>query len=107
MGIGIDEALTLALALIIGLLLGGIFFGGLWWTVKKAVFAKHPAPWFLVSLLLRVSLVCTGIYFTSAGQWQRLCACLFGLLMARFMVIALTRETIGATSLIAGDSHAP
>jgi F1F0 ATPase subunit 2 len=29
-----------------GLLLGAIFFGGLWWTVRKGVSSKRPALWF-------------------------------------------------------------
>ena len=32
-----NETLTLALAWSAGVLLGAIFFGGLWWTVRKGV----------------------------------------------------------------------
>ena len=35
-----------------GALLGSIFFGGLWWTVRQGVCPK-PVLWFLGSLLLR------------------------------------------------------
>jgi len=45
-----NELLTLALALVTGLLLGAIFFGGLWWTVRKGVSSKQPALWFGPSL---------------------------------------------------------
>ena len=48
-----NEVLTLALALLAGVALGAVFFGGLWWTVRKGVSSKHPALWFLGSLLLR------------------------------------------------------
>ena len=51
-----NELLTLALALVAGLLLGAIFFGGLWWTVRKGISSKQPALWFLGSLLLRMSI---------------------------------------------------
>jgi len=36
----------LILALAAGLVLGAIFFGGLWWTVRKGVSSKYPALWF-------------------------------------------------------------
>jgi F1F0 ATPase subunit 2 len=45
-----SEALMLGLAGVAGLLLGAIFFGGLWWTVRKGVASSRPALWFLGSL---------------------------------------------------------
>ena len=46
-----NETLSLVLALVAGVLLGAIFFGGLWWTVRKGVSSKQPALWFFGSLL--------------------------------------------------------
>ena len=46
----------LFLALAAGLLLGAMFFGGLWWTVRRAVSSGCPALWFAGSLLLRLGL---------------------------------------------------
>src|SRR5450759_4117968 len=51
------DLLSLAFALIAGIMLGAIFFGGLWWTVRKGVSAKHPAFWFFYSMLLRTCIV--------------------------------------------------
>ena len=42
-----NETLSLALALLTGVLLGAIFFGGLWWTVQKMVSSKWSALWLL------------------------------------------------------------
>jgi F1F0 ATPase subunit 2 len=39
----VNEIVTLVSAGVAGLLLGGFFFGGLWWTVRKGVSAKRPA----------------------------------------------------------------
>jgi len=89
-----SELLILALALAAGLLLGAIFFGGLWWTVCKGVSSKHPALWFLVSMLLRMSLILTGLYIVGRGDWQRLVACLLGFIIARFIVMRLTRTPV-------------
>ncbi len=39
-----------------GVLLGTIFFGGLWWTIRRGVSSKQPAALFFFSLLLRTAL---------------------------------------------------
>jgi len=89
-----NEFSGLVLALATGLSLGAIFFGGLWWTVRKGVSSKHPALWFLGSLLVRMSLVLVGFYFVGRGNWQRLVACLLGFIIARFCVMRLTRTPV-------------
>ena len=77
------EILGRGLAFTAGVILGGIFFGGLWWTVRKGVLSGRPASWFLASLLLRMSISLTGFYLVSHGQWERLLLCLFGFMVAR------------------------
>jgi F1F0 ATPase subunit 2 len=89
-----NEFLILALALVAGLLLGAIFFAGLWWTVRKGVSSKHPALWFLGSMLLRMSMVLLGFYFVGRGDWQRLVVCLLGFSIARYIVMRLTRTLV-------------
>jgi F1F0 ATPase subunit 2 len=83
---GMNEWLTLALTLMTGLLLGAIFFGGLWWTVRLGVASRRPAMLFLGSLLLRTVVVVAGFYLVGDGHWQQLLACLFGFVIARFIV---------------------
>jgi len=85
-----DEWLIVSLALMAGVLLGAIFFGGLWWTVQKGVSSKQPAIWFFGSLLLRMSIVLAGFYVVSNGHWERLLMCLLGCVIARFIVTRLT-----------------
>jgi F1F0 ATPase subunit 2 len=80
------------LAFIAGLVLGTLFFGGLWLTVKKAVESKNTTLWFLGSSFLRVSIVLVGFYYIGQGNWQRLLICVFGFIAARFLVIRVTRS---------------
>ena len=87
-----NEVLLLALALSAGMLLGAIFFGGLWWTVRKGVSSEQPALWFFGSLLLRMSIALAGFYFVSGGHWERLLLCVVGFVMARLVVTWLTRS---------------
>jgi len=62
-----NEAMTLTLAWTAGILLGAIFFGGLWWTIRKGVTAKQPALWFLGSMLLRMGIALAGFYLSRGG----------------------------------------
>ena len=41
----LGDALIGLAALLAGGLLGGVFFGGLWWTVQRAVLSVAPARW--------------------------------------------------------------
>ena len=103
-----NETLTLALAFVAGAGLGAIFFGGLWWTVRKGVSSSRPALWFLGSGLLRMSVVLAGFYFVSGGQFRRLVACLVGFIIARVVVTWLTRSP-GETQIRPAQEviHAP
>ncbi len=86
-----NDTLTLVLAWAAGILLGAMFFGGLWWTVQRGVASERPAVWFFVSLLVRMSLSLAGIYVVSGGHWERLLLCLLGFVMSRLIVTRLTR----------------
>ena len=86
------EIVYMILAFIVGLLLGTIFFGGLWFTVKKLATSKIPALWFLGSFLLRVGITLTGFYYISSGSWQRLLICVAGFITARYSVIYFTKS---------------
>ncbi len=91
-----NETLILMLAGAAGVGLGAIFFGGLWWTVRRGVSSPQPALWFLGSALLRLALTLTGFYFISGGQWQRLVAALVGFIAARLLVTRLARPPAAA-----------
>ena len=86
-----NEVVSLALSLLTGVLVGAVFFGGLWWTVRKGVSSKQPALWFLCSVLLRTAIALSGFYFVARGHWERWLVCLLGFLMARAIVTRLAR----------------
>ena len=87
-----NEPLSLILPWTAGVLLGAIFFGGLWWTVRKGLTSEHPAMWFFVSQLSRMSVAVTGFYFVAGGQLDRLLACLVGFICARIVVARVTQS---------------
>jgi F1F0 ATPase subunit 2 len=103
-----NETLTLALAGMAGGMLGTIFFGGLWWTVRKGILSRQPALWFLGSLLLRMSVALGGFYFIGRGHWERLVACLLGFVIARFIITLLTGPPVKHHNSAAKEAgHAP
>jgi F1F0 ATPase subunit 2 len=103
-----NDFLILAFAWVVGLLIGAIFFGGLWWTVRKGASSKHPAHWFLGSLLLRMSIALTGFYIVGRGDWERLVSCLLGFIVARFIAMRATRPPVEKQNSVAKEaSHAP
>ena len=102
-----SDAVHLMLVLTTGVLLGAIFFGGLWWTIQKGLSSKSSALWFFSSLLLRTSVVLIGFYFIGRGHWEKLLVCLLGFVMARVFVTRLTRAAEKPTYWAREARHAP
>ena len=102
-----NETLSLVLALATGVLLGAMFFGGLWWTIQKGSLSERPALWFLGSLLLRTSIALAGFYLIARGHWENLLVCLLGFLIARLIVTRLVRDAEKPTCLAQEASRAP
>jgi F1F0 ATPase subunit 2 len=86
------NAPVLALAFLSGVLLGAIFFGGLWWTVRRGLLSPIPALWFSASSLIRIGVALGGFYTVSQGEWRRLLACLLGFFLARIVVMQASRK---------------
>lgn len=91
----VSGLLAWASALLAGFALGAVFFGGLWWTVRRAAFSRTPARWFLGSMVLRTAFVLAGFYTVGAGQPAQMGWCLLGFLVARGVVLRVTRPGTG------------
>lgn len=87
-----NEISNLIWAFIVGLLLGILFFGGLWITVKKIINSKTPGLLMVGSFVLRITIVSAGFYFIGLGDWKKLVVCLIGFTVARFAVIYYTKS---------------
>jgi F1F0 ATPase subunit 2 len=86
----IEQILT-PCALFAGVLIGLLFFGGLRWTVQKAMSYKQPGVLFAASMSLRTILALAGFYLIGSGSWQRLVMCLIGFMMGRIIVKRLSQ----------------
>ncbi len=99
------DALKLLGVSLVGVALGLVFFGGLWWTVRRGMVSPRPALWSVGNLVVRVALTLGGIYLVAGDQWQRLLAILLGFWLARAVVLRSTR--LSAPGTAQGVRHAP
>ena len=99
------DPLSALLAVVAGTALGAVYFGGLWWTVRRADSFRRPAFSMLVSALVRMTVALSGFYLVAGGNWQRLLLCLAGFIGARAAVSWQVRSAarIGAIEAL----HAP
>jgi F1F0 ATPase subunit 2 len=88
-----------------GILLGIIFYAGLWWTVKKGIQSESPALWFGISMLLRTAIVLLGFYLVGLGHWQRLMVCLLGFIIARIVLTLFIRSDKGEQKKMQQEGH--
>ena len=86
------EAWTGLLATLAGAGLGALFFGGLWWTLRKGIASDRPVLWFVGSFVVRSGITVLGFYFVSDGHWQRLLLCTFGFGAARMVATRVSRQ---------------
>ncbi len=84
------DLLTLSLDFIAGLVLGAIFYGGLWWTVRRLC-VKAAGRWLVASFVVRASVALAGFYAVARGTGYGAAACLVGFFVARMVVTRLTR----------------
>jgi F1F0 ATPase subunit 2 len=91
------EAWVLALSLAGGGLLGALYFGGLWWSVRRGVLSARPAGWFFGSLIVRLSVAMAGFYLASRSGAGAFLTCLAGFIAVRVAMVRRARQ--GLTSL--------
>jgi F1F0 ATPase subunit 2 len=87
-----SDIMGLVLAALGGLIIGAIYFAGLWWTLRKSLGADANAVLLPLSLFIRVAICLGGFYLIGAGDPARILACLAGFIAARFILLRLTRK---------------
>jgi F1F0 ATPase subunit 2 len=100
-----NEVLFMGLSFIVGLLLGALFFGGLWFTVSKLATSPSPALWFIGSFFLRSAITVIGFYYVAFGDWRRLLVCLLGFIVARYAVVYFTKSRDKQLQIEKENSH--
>jgi F1F0 ATPase subunit 2 len=86
-----SAVITLAAGLVAGVVLGLVFFGGLWWTTQRLATSSRPAILVSVSLLVRVAVLAAGLLLLAQVGSGALLVAALGLLATR---IGLTRLAV-------------
>jgi F1F0 ATPase subunit 2 len=87
-------ALHVPLAALAGLVLGLLYFAGLWLTVRRLPRAPHPALWLLASFIVRAAVLGGGVVVVAAGRWEAFLAALAGFLFARLYAVRVVRRPL-------------
>lgn len=101
----INEVIKLLPALFAGIILGVLFFGGLWFTVRLGLGSKKTALIFISSFFIRMAVVLLGFYYVGANNWQKMLACLGGFLIARIVIVFLTKKAKQAESTFVKEAN--
>lgn len=84
--------ISIILSLLAGVTLGGLFYGGLWFTVCRLPGARHPALLALASFWIRSLLVLGGLVLLMKQRWQYGLLALVGFTVGRFAIAKLLPE---------------
>lgn len=84
-----SELASAATGTIAGVFLGIIFFGGLWWTVHRALSSDAAGTWFACSYLLRFGLLAVGLYLLAHDDAVRGLGAASGLIVTRLVMVRL------------------
>ena len=88
-----NEIWTMIASMLVGVLLGALFFGGLWWTVYRGLSSStQPAILFAGSMIVRTAIAVMGFYWiVTRWGWHEVLTCLVGFVLGRLFVTRATR----------------
>ena len=78
-------------AFFIGIILGGLYFGGLYLTVQRIYKSKHPGFLMALSLLLRMGGLVAAFFYISMNGYIEILIALVGVILARFIMIYIIK----------------
>jgi len=77
------EVGILCLSFIVGLVVGAIFYMGLWWTILKRFSSEHLALWWWVSFIVRVIATVSIFYLIANEHLARYVLIMLGFILSR------------------------
>lgn len=78
---------TLLIPLILGGLIGWVYFAGLWKTVRRLPDADSPYGLMILSFTARSLFALGGFYILTDGRWERATAALIGFFIMRMILV--------------------
>jgi len=89
--------------LFVGIILGIIFFGGLYLTVEKLKTVKSPSILLLLSFFLRMAILLGGLYLVSRNGFKDILFALLGIILVKFVMIFLAKRSQGQSTKMKGS----
>ncbi|MBE2202300.1 MAG: ATP synthase subunit I [Anaerolinea sp.] len=81
------NGIQLLFSFLVGILIGALYFSGLWYTVRQLPASRRPALLLIGSYVLRLALLVGAIYLLTGNHWSHLLSALTGVLLARTFLI--------------------
>jgi len=75
-----------------GILLGIIFFGGLYWSVNQLTKVQYPAALMIVSALVRMGIILFGVYLLADNNIKNVLAILIGIILVKVIMIFIVQK---------------
>lgn len=75
-----------------GAALGCLYFGGLWWSVRRIKKIEHKKLFLFFSWLLRSVVLCGGLFLLARYDSRMLLGGAAGLLAARFLIVRIVKQ---------------
>ena len=82
------------IAFLIGIVLGVLYFGGLYLSVERLNRVKHPSILMVLSFILRMGLLVVVFFYISKGGYKDILFTLGGLILVRFIMIFRVKKEI-------------
>jgi F1F0 ATPase subunit 2 len=94
--------ITYLMVFLFGIGLGGMYFGGLWWTVTAVTDKRYSMWWLAISFLVRMTLLACGLYFVLLVSVWHLMLCLAGVFTARVILVRRMAK-VGCAKMASSD----
>ena len=94
-----EQSIILLTAFLWGMVLGAIYFAGLWYSIRFVLNRNRTALWMSVSFLFRNLLVLAGFYWIMDNNWLPLVTSLAGFLLVRTLLIKRIGANMKTTDL--------
>lgn len=69
-----------------GIVLSLLFFGGLWWTVRRVEEHEHPAGLVFSSFVVRTTVVLAAFYSLGQWRWEAMAVAAAAFIVTRFLL---------------------
>jgi len=80
------------LAFFVGIILGIVFFGGLYVSGQKMNKVKHPGLFMAASFFVRIAIVAAGVFLIRDGGFQNMLLALGGMILVRLVMTAKVKK---------------